>query len=120
MAHHGAMHGHTPPHMKMRVTRKRGGSIEPPESEGKLEDTDEQENKEEKEASTNEHFKRGGRMKRKHGGHVGGKKSEHRPDRKRASGGESSPFSAAGKMSSMPFEAKQAANRTEGAGPDRD
>ncbi len=114
------MHGHTPPHMKMHVTRKRGGSIEPPASQGKLMNTDDQENEEEKEASKNEHFRRGGAKHRKHGGHVGGKKSESRPDRKRASGGESSPFSNAGKMSSMPYEAKQAANRTEGEGPDRD
>lgn len=84
--------------------------------------TDAQEDGEAKDASTNEHFKRGGRMKRKHGGSVGGMKAAERPDRKhRAAGGAtSSPFSAAGKMSSMPFEKKQAANRTEGAGPDRD
>lgn len=60
--------------------------------------------------------------KRKRGGPVHGKGAVARPDR-RARGGatcDANPLSAAGKMSKMPYEAKQAANSaSEGAGPDR-
>ena len=55
-------------------------------------------------------------MARKAGGHVKGKHAMHRPDR-RARGGATSdkdPFTTAGKMSSMPFEAKQAPKSDEG------
>lgn len=62
---------------------------------------------------------------RKKGGKVGakvhGKAAAARPDR-RARGGATSdrdPLTSAGKMSKMPYEAKQAANSTEGSGADR-
>lgn len=62
-------------------------------------------------------------MPRKSGGHVNGKAAMARPDR-RARGGATSdkdPLTSAGKMTSMPFEAKQAPKEdTGGKGPDRD
>lgn len=59
---------------------------------------------------------------RKRGGRVNGKMAMHRPDR-RARGGATSdqdPLTSAGKMSVMPYEAKQAKGGSEGMGPDRD
>lgn len=59
---------------------------------------------------------------RKKGGKVHGKAAAARPDR-RARGGATSdrdPLTSAGKMSKMPYEAKQAANTTQGAGADKD
>ena len=59
---------------------------------------------------------------RKKGGKVHGKAAASRPDR-RARGGATSdrdPLTSAGKMSKMPYEAKQAANTTQGAGADSD
>lgn len=53
---------------------------------------------------------------RKHGGKVHGEKSMHRPD-KRARGGATSdmdPLTTAGKMSSLPYESKQAPKTDEG------
>lgn len=61
-------------------------------------------------------------MARKAGGHVKGEKAMHRPDR-RARGGATSdadPTTIAGKMSKMPFEAKQAPSDSHGAGTDKD
>ena len=55
-------------------------------------------------------------MARKAGGHVKGKHAMHRPDR-RARGGATSdkdPFTSAGKMSKMDYEAKQAPKDDEG------
>ncbi len=125
--HHGMLHGHTPPHMVHHPKRARGGETK--NREEKPEDTDTQEHEFLKDSETpgkkhgGHHRKRGGHHEaRKHGGHVEGKKAEHRPDR-RARGGATSdlhPESSAGRMSAMPFERHQAANRTEGAGPDRD
>ena len=123
MAHH-AHGGHMAHH------RKRGGKVDG-EMEPKAmkpENTDEQEEEFLKDSETPER-KHGGKMPhhhaRKHGGHVPGKHAAHRPDRKhRAAGGGATsnehPFSSAGKMSVMPYEKKEAANRVEGTGPDRD
>ena len=62
-------------------------------------------------------------MKRKRGGRVHGKKSEHRPDR-RARGGSTSdmsPLTSAGKMSTPAYENKTAKNSEDsGAGSDKD
>lgn len=105
-------------HMRHHMMRARGGSTNADEHP---ETTDEQEREFMKDSKT-VGAKRGGHVKRKHGGAVQGKHSEARPDR-RARGGATSdmnPESSAGKMSKMPYEAKEAANRTEGAGPDRD
>lgn len=95
-------------HMK----RAKGGGIKTTEAAEKEEEHD---------ASTEDHFKRGGAMKRKSGGHVHGKGAEMRPDRRARGGSVSSPFSNAGKMSKMPFEKAQAGtNKDEGVGPDKD
>lgn len=60
------------------------------------------EQKEEKEEAA---LKRGGKAKRKHGGHVPGHKSEHRPDRRaRGGGAEHHPETSAGNMSTMDYE----------------
>lgn len=89
--------------MKMEHGRKRGGKM--PEAFMKHDEAEKHEKK-----------------KRKAGGKVEGKKPMHRPDR-RARGGATSdenPLTAAGKMSSMPYEAKQAPADDHGKGPDRD
>jgi hypothetical protein len=58
-------------------------------------------------------------QRRKHGGRVHGKHAESRPDRRARGGAE--PVSAAGKVSSPPFERRSPREDTSsGAGPDRD
>lgn len=103
------------PKMEHVRKRARGGSMP--------KDTDEQEH-EELEASEKEERKHGGeapkRHKRKSGGSVPGKSMGARPDRKGGGTAEAHPFTAAGKMTRMPFERDQAANTTEAAGPDKD
>ena len=77
--------------MKHERERKDGGEM--PENEQKMAEM---------------RLKKDGR-ERKRGGRVHGEKSEHRPDR-RARGGamtEREPLSAAGKMSTPPFERKE-------------
>src|SRR5271168_850555 len=71
------------------------------------------EQKEEKEEAA---MKRGGahHHKRKHGGHVPGHKSEHRPDRRaRGGGAEHHPETSAGNMSTMDYEKDPRSNRDE-------
>lgn len=59
---------------------------------------------------------------RKRGGHVPGKPAKGRPDR-RARGGATSdqePTTTAGKMSTLPYEKRQAPTDAHSAGPDKD
>lgn len=97
-----------PEQKEAKEERKRGGAMEGETEDSKGMDPAEGERK------------RGGHVRRKHGGMVFGKKSEHRPD-KRARGGEVTsdlhPESAAGKMSENDFMRGRRTNRDEeGAG----
>lgn len=109
MARHEGHKPHEKPKMEHMRKRKRGGEMP--------KDTDEVEKEEEKES-------KGHHIARKSGGHVPGKEPKHRPDRKhRAHGGataDANPMSSAGKMSSLPYEAKQAPSDSHGEGKDRD
>lgn len=66
--------------------------------------------------------KRGGAAKRKRGGKVPGKMAMSRPDKRARGGGVTSdenPLTTAGKMSSMPYENKEAKGGSEGEGADK-
>ena len=95
-------------HMPHKLMRAKGGKAGDPEN------TVEQE----------EEFLKASRTAgAKRGGPVHGSKSHGRPD-KRARGGATSdmnPETSAGKMSHLPYETKDAANKSSsGSGPDRD
>jgi hypothetical protein len=99
-----------PPH---KVARKRGGEVSEHKEEPEDEDQDEETRAEEHEAGPSESPGRKGggkiehRKKRKAGGRIEGKKPEHRPDKRARGGGMGAdlhPETAAGHMSSPPFE----------------
>lgn len=111
MAKHEGLHGKDhAEHMRMleeeRKHRARGGEIDGEHAK----DQDEEAEEEDKDATEHERA-RGGALPhhmrgKKSGGKVDGKHPKHRPDR-RARGGATSdmnPETAAGKMSSLPFE----------------
>lgn len=77
----------------------------------------------EHEKKAEEERKRGGHVARKRGGHVPGHKASERPDRRTRGGAnaDSNPFTAANKMSAMPYEkARTDPEPNPGKGPDRD
>jgi hypothetical protein len=112
--------------------RKRGGEVEADEKdEPEDEDQDEETRAEEREAGPHESpgRKHGGEMpehkgrqRRKAGGAVKGEKPKHRPDRRARGGGTADlhPETAAGHMSTLPFERVGSKPDGGGHGKDRD
>lgn len=98
-----------PEQKEAKEERKRGGAM-------KMEEAEDGKGMEPAEGER----KRGGGMRRKHGGHVEGKMSMHRPDKRARGGGVGAdlhPETAAGKMSENDYVRGRRSNRDEeGAG----